>query len=565
MTTKCCFSDDECEIIDIKSRPNNFKCNVESKSKSTLTDIGIIKHNTQSQTNFDNDQSIQTQDYHQNNIIQLSSLSSKQLSSLNTFLSNIEPLIITELKENKQTMNLFNDYIVEWDDGPNSIYLQNKIDFDVGDGICIDCNSTNSRIAIGYASKQESNHSSWCLHSSNVVIYNILNNTSMKIEISACCTSIRYHPIYDNIIAFGLFNGLISIWELNNNGNSLLNREICKTLIGNDLYHKQVITDLYWIKSNGNLVSISIDGKLLIWNFEYNQLLNPIIGYRLIPTKIYNPNNTNILNEIGIKNIAFPYNNNNDEYNSFIIGTQSGQIINCLFNDNNYQQKNKKVFKDGKISFNFMAYKFYKNMKNKSDQIEIKRNIEKYMKLNKNIKIIKLSDIFEANKDNNSLYPAIKTQLLFDKKHIGFVNNIQFSPFSRNIFLISTINGYLQIFSIFSSLPIIQIKYKNYKIFDAKWSPIRPCIIAIICGDNNNNQQLLIYDLSKNKNIPINIIKVNDNNNIKLNKLCFNKLGNKIFITDNNSNLYIYQLSNILIQHKPKEIKHLQQWINLRV
>ena len=566
---------------------------VSLKNKGISAKLTASSKETSSQTKFADDHFTQTNPFSIGTIIPLASLSSKQLSSLQSFLTKTEPLIIKELNESIETQNIFNDYVVEWEDAPNSICLESKLHFESSSnisldtkdgnrsnqdlnanlfgGTCLDYNHTNSRIAIGYGSQQK--HTSLCLHSTHVVIWNIIGNHKDPehcIEISSCCTSIRYHPVYDNILCFGLFNGLITILQLDNNGNSLQNKEICKSVI-DDYYHKEIITDLQWIKTQNasayHLVSISIDGKLLIWDFEYNKLENPIFGYRLIPTKTYNANPMHVgrdigFNEISITNISFPQN----ECNSFIISTQCGAIINCLID--HHSVTSKKNVRDGDVIFDFMAGAFYKNVANKSHQIEIRRNLIKYMKLHKGIKVIRLKDIFSSNllsqNDSFKLYPSLTTKLSFNKKHIGFVNNVQFSPFSRNIFLTSSINGYLQIFSIFSSLPIIELTYNEHRIFDSKWSPIRPCVVALI----NSTRELIIYDLFRNREnqyIPSNVIKVSDDKIIKLNKVCFNKAGNKIFIIDNIGNLYVYQLSNLLTQHQPKEIKHLQKWINLKV
>merc|ERR1712129_182381 len=356
-----------------------------------------------------------------------------------------------------------------------------------------------------------------------------------------------------------------TVMQLDNNGNSLQNKELCKSTI-DDCYHKEIVTDLCWTRNANNaynLVSISIDGKLLIWDFEYNKLANPIAGYRLIPSKAYNANPISIqrdigFNEISMTNISFPVN----ECNSCMLSTQCGAILNCLIEQQS--PTSKKNVRDGELTFDCMAYRFYKNIKNKSHQMEIKRNLVKYAKLHKEIKVIALKDVFLSCLENQSdaykLYPGIETKLSFDKKHIGFVNAVEFSPFSRNIFLTCSLNGYLQIFSIFSSQPIIELTYNKHRIFDCQWSPIRPCVVALI----NSNRELIIYDLFANKEnqyLPANVIRVSEDKIIKLNKLCFNKAGNKVFIIDNIGNLYVYQLSNLLTQHQPKEIKHLQKWI----
>eukprot|EP01084_Bolivina_argentea_P039735 73429_1 len=271
------FVDVECSLVDIKT--TQFKENKTTRNKSSSTGIEIFTNNTGCQTTFDVSVSTQTNIFGTNDeIITFNSLSSKELQSLTSFLNKMEPVIMDEFKKNSETNNILSEYTVEWEDAPNSVCLEAKMCFRNNNtieesdnnmsyaGLCMDINKNSSRIAIGFGLKEQ--HISWCLHSTHIVIWNINNTNTNKeyehcIEISSCCSAIKYHPIYDNILCFGLFNGLISVYQFDNNGDSLSNKEICTSSIS-DCYHKETITNLHWIKNNYNnnlynLISISID------------------------------------------------------------------------------------------------------------------------------------------------------------------------------------------------------------------------------------------------------------------------------------------------------------------
>eukprot|EP00485_Elphidium_margaritaceum_P009221 CAMPEP_0202689964 /NCGR_PEP_ID=MMETSP1385-20130828/5124_1 /ASSEMBLY_ACC=CAM_ASM_000861 /TAXON_ID=933848 /ORGANISM="Elphidium margaritaceum" /LENGTH=539 /DNA_ID=CAMNT_0049345185 /DNA_START=83 /DNA_END=1699 /DNA_ORIENTATION=+ len=529
----------------------------------------------------------------------LDSLSSAQKLSLQSFLSSIEPFIYKQLSENQnpkirqsfaEYSNRNNQYKKHVQRIRDSICLRQTLSRadhnnihdhkqDSGDdsgvnelgGLCLDCNSNESRIAVGFGSK--TSHHAWCLHSSLIVVWN-LNQAAVEhqIEIASCCTSIAYHAQLDNMLAFGLFNGTICVYELDNDGNCMLNQQLCS----NHAYHTEAITALQWIAGH-KLISTSMDGKLLIWSMHYNQLSQPILTHAL---RIHDADTM----ATPISHICIQYSRDSH----FVLSTQCGALMSCLLHvdididDGDGSNRSTAMststqlqVRDGSFGFaDVVAFNFYKNlmsdqlspMKKKKNEIEIKRKIEKYLKLHRDIQILALSDLFACFAMNELvLYPRINTKLSYHHHDRCFVNRMQFSPFSSNIFLTSSVNGYIRIYSIFASKPMIELNYKNTKLFDAQWSPKRPCIIAAI----NDEQQLMIYDLLlfPHRLIPMHVTKIqfaDDANKKKdtlkrLKNLRFTKSGTKICVMDNDGQVYIYEMCNELVEYNPNELKHLKR------
>lgn len=189
-------------------------------------------------------------------------------------------------------------------------------------GISWSCNG--SVLAAGYG---RTDHVGWCVHSGSACIafWNLMrrqldpSQPDMVLETDFCPTALAYHPERATIVAAGLFNGEIRVWDTAlidqeggggeggdaaaaaggvDAGNPLLMRSGI-----DDYFHREPITRLQWVRDPSalargggagagvggigggwSLVSVAGDGKVLFWSVDGdNRLRFPTGGFMLTP------------------------------------------------------------------------------------------------------------------------------------------------------------------------------------------------------------------------------------------------------------------------------------------
>lgn len=213
------------------------------------------------------------------------------------------------------------------------------------------------------------------------------------------------------------------------------------------------------------------------------------------------------------------------------------------------------------------AYRLLKNI-SQPKQAKVQRIIEKYAKVHK-IKKIEIAHIFQIRSSllYQTLYPMANIKQAF-KTHLGRITALQYSPFSRNLFLSCSVDGYLRIFSMFcAKKPVIEImalsvtdcsssvkgSHSQPYFIDAKWSNIRPTIIACI----DSNSQLIIYDIAQYRKKQTCALKMNVEHQMN----CLQFDGKNIVICDDAGYTVLYQLSGDIVQYNPQGMKFIQNLI----
>jgi len=188
-------------------------------------------------------------------------------------------------------------------------------------GLSWSCNG--SVLAAGYG---RTDHVGWCVHSGSACIafWNLMRRAldparpDFTLETDFCPTALAYHPERPTIVAAGLFNGEIRVWDTAlidqegaeggdaaaaaaggaDAGNPLLMRSGI-----DDYFHREPITRLQWVRDPSalargggtgggvggvgggwSLVSVAGDGKVLFWSVDGdNRLRFPTGGFMLTP------------------------------------------------------------------------------------------------------------------------------------------------------------------------------------------------------------------------------------------------------------------------------------------
>ncbi|XP_012289001.1 WD repeat-containing protein 34 isoform X2 [Orussus abietinus] len=143
------------------------------------------------------------------------------------------------------------------DDSTTKIKI-NDLAWSIGGGVLASCHGIPS-------------HSSWCDHLSKIEFFNLtrddqfVETPSKVLELNACVTLLAYHPTEPSVVAAGLFNGDVLLWNLRDEF-SVTPLQVCT--------HGDSISSIYWQTRNVNnvplLVTASTDGFIYVHKLMAN-------------------------------------------------------------------------------------------------------------------------------------------------------------------------------------------------------------------------------------------------------------------------------------------------------
>mgnify|MGYP001049787315 CR=1 FL=1 len=192
--------------------------------------------------------------------------------------------------------------------------------------------SNGASIAVGYG---KTDHVSWCEHQSSIAIWSIFRREfeakkpTLTIEVPNCLTCIEFHPQDPLILAGGTINGEIFIWNVGAEGS---NSQIISKSDADEYFHREPIRRINWLTFESvnslalsmALVTISSDGKILMWNNPLKALRYPIKGHMTARVK------NNSLQILGGTSLAMVTGAFGLDENAFIVGTEGGVVQKCL-------------------------------------------------------------------------------------------------------------------------------------------------------------------------------------------------------------------------------------------
>ncbi|CAL1298833.1 unnamed protein product [Larinioides sclopetarius] len=349
----------------------------------------------------------------------------------------------------------------------------------------ISWNSVGTAIAAAYSSND---HKSWCEHSSSVDLWSLgrkdfdPKKPNLTLETDCCITYISFHPELPAVIVAGKLNGEILLWDISKEDDPLLaSTEIAV------FNHREPITGLHWITHYGkhnkiNFVSCSLDGKILLWSYE-DDTLKLDHGFVILAKQL--PRNFLIKArkdnaEIGITSMTI----NSEDRNIFVIATEGGGIFQCVFDS---------LVPAPYTDFSPISLKSPMNMG------------------------------FE--------------------RHKGQVTSVQFSPFSRNIFLSAASDGELRIYSLLQPKPLLILQLPSGGISAAQWSPIRPLVLSCV----SSNGQFHIWDLKIDEKSPTESIPLTVNRSSGLSLQNNKENPSQLATSSSDGTIQVWELSGSVL------------------
>ncbi|KAH9513202.1 WD repeat-containing protein 34 [Bulinus truncatus] len=236
--------------------------------------------------------------------------------------------------------------------------------------------------------------------------------------------SLEFHPVNPAWLAGGNFNGEVILWDLSHEDDLVL----ATSGIGDET-HREPVNKVYWItdqspkKKSYNIVSVSGDGKILIWavdlkNGKLKQLKSFLLMSRDLPRSM-KVRGVRSDKEVGVTCISFSH----EDPDTFILGSESGCLFKCSLHSSASHRKS-------------------------SDQI--------------------------SSPVNFTFTP-----------HHGPVYSVDCSKFYRHAFLSAGMDQCLRLYNVLQAQPVLIIEPGEGYLFSAKWSPTRPTILAAVSEQGN--------------------------------------------------------------------------------
>ena len=357
----------------------------------------------------------------------------------------------------------------------------------------ISWNVNGTLLAAGVGGRE---HDGWCNHRGAICLWNIYNPSRMeeKIEVPCCVTCLQFHPELPNLVAGGLFNGQVRVWDINEREDP----EVATTKI-DDTFHREPISQVRWVKAVGSkeyhLASVSGDGRLLFWSLS-NSLQYPVSGYCLVPSRKYHGQGKtlNRFPVIGGTSMSF-----SKDGLSFAVGTEAGGVISGRVQTPSSSSSiaaGGTTVKDREFEWTITAHELLSRTPN-ATRYDVKRQVEKHCRLN-GVKVIDLEHIFSSGLDATKLFPSA-VQLAF-QPHAGPVYGLEYSPFHRNLFVSCSTDSTICLFHSHRSEPVLTLEEGSHRYqFDISWSSARPLVFAT-CDEDG---MVHLFDVDADRTGPV--------------------------------------------------------------
>jgi len=347
------------------------------------------------------------------------------------FLLRVYPEVTDQLVANNRS-HAFDGYEVDWEEKAEVIECshvlkhEDQIIDEEQQITSVSWNSTGSTIAASYG---RNDHSDWCIHKSCISLWNIdrrnLDNkkADQTIDVSSCVTSIHFNSTDPALLAGGDFSGLVYIWDLSKEDDPLVVNS-SKMQDG----HQEPVSKVNWMPDDSGtrfkhkLMSISSDGKILIW--EFNKLTKELklqSGF-IIQASSLPQSEMRIRNdtELGVSCLSFmPH-----DMNTFLLGTENGGVFKCSLSSRSPAVKG-------------------------------------------------ISSSIEFRSPVTFAY----------QPHLASVLSADASPFHHNLFTTTSMDTTLRVYSLLQQTPLLVIEPGCGYLHSVQWSPTRPSVVTASTED----------------------------------------------------------------------------------
>ncbi|KAM9820662.1 cytoplasmic dynein 2 intermediate chain 2 [Neosynchiropus ocellatus] len=347
---------------------------------------------------------------------------------LREFLRRVEGLVTRELFQNSRS-HAFDDYQVNWEDGSRPVSCLHRLqhpnaseqDLQV---TCVSWSCTGAVIACAYG---RTSHSDWNSDKSYVCTWNLdRRNVSLKqpdqvIDVPTGVTALCCHPERPAIIAGGLYNGEVVVWDTSRTQDLVL----AQTGMSTDS-HREPVYQVKWVplqKKEFGVLSACSGGRVLQWTLdsEQNQLVLHA-AYALMMQQVPQSSSFKVRGSstVGITSLAL----SRWDPDTFLVGSEGGVLLRCSFS----------------------------------------------------------SQTLAATPSEGESVTLRAPAVFSFRPGTGPIHSIHCSPFHRNVFVSAGTDGLAHLHSLLQTDPLLSLRVSDSYVFDVQWSPTRPLVFAAATG-----------------------------------------------------------------------------------
>ncbi|XP_014426995.2 cytoplasmic dynein 2 intermediate chain 2 isoform X2 [Pelodiscus sinensis] len=397
-------------------------------------------------------------------------------TGLLSFLQGVEEVVIKELNKNWRS-HAFDGFEVNWIDQNETVSCLHSLSYPEAQDqklqvTSISWNATGSVVACSYGRLDDGD---WSTEKSYVCTWNLdrrgLNpkRPDLVVDVPSSVMCLAFHPSQPSLIVVFLY------WE-----------KVDWLQDSKHSHHFQIL-------------SVSTDGKILVWQTEKDGQLTLAEGFALvaqqIPWSMKLKKHARGESAVGVTALSFSH----FDPSVFIIGVEGGYSLKC-----STAVENTAVPRTG-----------------------------------------------------SSVPLKAPAQFAFTP-HGGPVYSVSCSPFHRNLFLSGSTDGHVHLHSMLQAQPLISLQLSKKYLFSVRWSPVRPLVFAAATGEG----EVHLFDFGKSSQKPAVSIK-QASADTEVYCIEFNIKHTQLLAAgDASGMLKIWQLSSDFIQEGPREMNHLEQLAN---
>uniref|UniRef100_A0A8D0H4V6 Dynein 2 intermediate chain 2 n=1 Tax=Sphenodon punctatus TaxID=8508 RepID=A0A8D0H4V6_SPHPU len=422
-----------------------------------------------------------------------------------SFLQRVEEVVIKELHKNWRS-HAFDGFEVNWTDQNETVSCLHTLSYPEAQEqklqvTSVSWNTTGSVIACSYGRLDDGD---WSTEKSYVCTWNLdrrgldPKHPDLVVEIPSSVMCLAFHPLQPSLIAGGLYSGEVLLWDTSRIEDPL----VWRTGMTDDS-HTDPIYQVGWLQDSKHsrvfhALSVSTDGKILVWQEEKEGQLKLAEGFALVAQQI--PRGTKLKKHtpsaVGATSLSFSH----FDPSVFIVGVEGGYSLKC------------------------------------STAVDT----------------IALLPIPGPS------IPLKAPAVFAFSPHGGPVYCVSCSPFHRNLFLSCGTDGHVHLHSMLQAQPLISLQLSKKYLFSVCWSPVRPLVFAAATGEG----EVQLFDFGKSAQKPTISIKQTSNQSPVYCLEFNSKQTQLLAAGDANGVVKIWQLSSDFSEQGPREMSHLDQLAN---
>ncbi|NWX73970.1 WDR34 protein, partial [Alca torda] len=437
-------------------------------------------------------------------------------TSLLSFLQRVEDAVIKELNKNWKN-RAFDGFEVNWTDQNETVLCLHTLSYPEAQDqnlqvTSVSWNATGSVVACSYGRLDGGD---WSTEKSYVCTWNLdrrgLNpqRPDLVVDVPSSVMCLAFHPSQPSLIAGGLFSGELVVWDTSRTEDPM----IWRTGMTDDT-HTDPVYQVNWLpdakhRNHKRLLSVSTDGKILVWQEERDGRLALAEGFAVVAQQV--PRSAQLKKftwgeaAVGVTSLSFSH----FDPRVFVVGVEGGYSLKCST----------------------------------------------------------AAETLALHRTGGSVPLRAPAELAFSR-HGGPVYSVSCSPFHRqvlNLFLSCGTDGQVHLHSMLQTQPLLSLQLSKKYLFCVRWSPVRPLVFAAASGEGNCNKRFCftgdvhLFDFEKSSQKPALSIKQAAGEH-PVYCVEFNTKQTRLLAAgDAAGAVRVWQLSSDFTEQGPREMNHLEQ------